>query len=111
MAVILKKELGEILYHPTSTLDKLPSPRDLAGKVLLKGRRTSGKDDGLSETTKASVDINGRRVSLNQRSNRNSFKQCQPCTRACRDYNIQHSKVQGLLVSGRTASDRHGFGQ
>mmetsp|Transcript_14349 Transcript_14349/g.29288 ORF Transcript_14349/g.29288 Transcript_14349/m.29288 type:complete len:853 (-) Transcript_14349:45-2603(-) len=67
MAVILKKELGEILYHPTSTLDKLPSPRDLAGKVLLKGRRTSGKDDGLSETTKASVDINGRRVSLNDR--------------------------------------------
>ena len=66
MAVVLKKELGEMLYHPTSTLDRLPSPRDLTGKVLLKGRRTSGKDDGLSETTKtSSIDMN--RVSLNSR--------------------------------------------
>ncbi|KAL7495047.1 hypothetical protein ACHAWT_003800 [Skeletonema menzelii] len=67
MASILKKELGEMLYHPTSTLDRLPSPRDLAGKVLLKGRRTSGKDDGLSETTKTSVDMNDHRVSFNSR--------------------------------------------
>ena len=61
MADILKTELKEVLYYPISALDGLPSPTDLAGKVLLKGRRVSGKDDGLSETTKST--LNGRRVS------------------------------------------------
>ncbi len=67
MAAILKTELDEMLYYPKSTLDRLPSPKDLTGKVILKGRRISGKDEGLSETTKSSIDTNGRRVSFTDR--------------------------------------------
>jgi hypothetical protein len=55
-AHILKTELGDMLYYPSSTCDKkLPSPKDLVGKVILKGRRMTGRDDGLSETTRTSV--------------------------------------------------------
>lgn len=68
MAAILKEELGEMLHHPKSTLDdRLPSPRELAGKVLLKGR-TIGMDDVLSEPTKISLELNSHRVSLNDRA-------------------------------------------
>ena len=54
MAHILKSNLQEMLYYPTSTLDRLPSPLELTGKVILKGRRISEKerDDGTSETTR-----------------------------------------------------------
>lgn len=67
-AHILKAELGDVLYYPSSTCDKLPTPKDLVGKVILKGRRMTGRDDGLSETTKTSVEtLIGRRVSLPSR--------------------------------------------
>ncbi len=66
IAVILKEELGEMLYHPRSPLDRLPSPTELAGKVLLKGR-TMLMDDVLSEPTKISLELNSHRA-LNDRT-------------------------------------------
>jgi hypothetical protein len=67
-AHILKAELGDMLYYPSSTCDKLPTPKDLVGKVILKGRRMTGREDGLSETTRSSVEtFIGRRVSLPSR--------------------------------------------
>ncbi|KAL7450054.1 hypothetical protein ACHAWC_003094 [Mediolabrus comicus] len=74
-AHILKAEFGDMLYYPSSTCDKLPTPKDLVGKVILKGRRMTGRDDGLSETTRTSLQskrmsvetLIGRRVSLPSR--------------------------------------------
>jgi hypothetical protein len=68
MAQIIKTELKNILHYPCTLTDTLPSPKDLVGKVILKGRRTGGKDDGISETTRTTAsNVNVSRVSRTAR--------------------------------------------
>lgn len=63
MAIIMKKIFGERLYipHPFD-LDYLPSPEDIRGKVVLKGKKESGIDieedeeDFDAETSSHSVE-------------------------------------------------------
>lgn len=44
MATVLKTTLGDKLYVPANR-DTLPSPNDLLGKVILKGKRPPEKED------------------------------------------------------------------
>eukprot|EP00956_Cyclotella_meneghiniana_P037522 scaffold140028_cov26-Cyclotella_meneghiniana.AAC.1 len=45
MAAILKNTLGELLYIPDKKYNVLPSPNELVGKVVLKGKRPPEAED------------------------------------------------------------------
>lgn len=45
MAAILKSTLGKMLYIPDKKCDVLPSPNELIGKVVLKGKRPPETED------------------------------------------------------------------